>query len=404
MSEILPPITFNPRIASMQPSATLAMSGRAKELRREGHPVIALSAGEPDFDTPAPIAEAGIQAIREGFTHYTQNQGMVDLRERISRKFERDNGLAYAPGQVLCSNGAKQSVALAVAVLSGDGDEVLIPAPYWVSYPEMARFAGATPVILPTGVDTDYRITPTMLEDAITDRTRLLIHCSPSNPTGSVYPPAEAEALAEVLRRYEQVYIISDEIYEHVIYDAEHVSFATLPGMKERTITINGFSKCFAMTGWRLGYMAGPSEIVREAAKVQSQFTSAPSSITQRAGIAALDMDFAPIQAMVEAFRQRRDYVLARLAAIDGVACPKPEGAFYLFPQVSAYYGTTAPSGRTIADSQDLCFYLLEEHNVALVPGHAFGGPDGVRLSYAASMNDLEEALNRIEAGLAALR
>ena len=257
MSEILPPITFNPRIASMQPSATLAMSGRAKELRREGHPVIALSAGEPDFDTPAPIAEAGIQAIREGFTHYTQNQGMVDLRERISRKFERDNGLAYAPGQVLCSNGAKQSVALAVAVLSGDGDEVLIPAPYWVSYPEMARFAGATPVILPTGVDTDYRITPTMLEDAITDRTRLLIHCSPSNPTGSVYPPAEAEALAEVLRRYEQVYIISDEIYEHVIYDAEHVSFATLPGMKERTITINGFSKCFAMTGWRPGYMAG---------------------------------------------------------------------------------------------------------------------------------------------------
>ena len=404
MPEILPPITFNPRIASMQPSATLAMSGRAKELRREGHPVIALSAGEPDFDTPAPIAEAGIQAIREGFTHYTQNQGMVDLRERISRKFERDNDLDYAPGQVLCSNGAKQSVALAVAVLSGDGDEVLIPAPYWVSYPEMARFAGAAPVILPTGVDTDYRITPTMLEDAITDRTRLLIHCSPSNPTGSVYPLAEAEALAEVLRRHEQVYIISDEIYEHVIYDAEHVSFAALPGMKERTITINGFSKCFAMTGWRLGYMAGPREIVKEAAKVQSQFTSAPSSITQRAGIAALDMDFAPIQAMVEAFRQRRDYVLARLAAIDGVACPKPEGAFYLFPQVSAYYGTTAPSGRTIADSQDLCFYLLEEHNVALVPGHAFGGPDGVRLSYAASMNDLEEALNRIEAGLAALR
>ena len=404
MPEILPPITFNPRIASMQPSATLAMSGRAKQLRREGHPVIALSAGEPDFDTPAPIAEAGIQAIREGFTHYTQNQGMVDLRDRISRKFERENGLAYAPGQILCSNGAKQSVALAVAVLSSEDDEVLIPAPYWVSYPEMARFAGATPVILPTSVDTDYRITPAMLEEAITDKTRLLIHCSPSNPTGSVYTPAEAEALAEVLRRHEQVYIISDEIYEHIVYDAEHVSFAALPGMKERTITINGFSKCFAMTGWRLGYMAGPAEVVKEAAKVQSQFTSAPSSITQRAGIAALDMDFAPIQAMVTAFRERRDYVLGRLAAIDGVACPKPEGAFYLFPHVSSYYGTTAPSGRTIADSQDLCFYLLEEHNVALVPGHAFGGPDGVRLSYAASMSDLEEALNRIEAGLAALR
>ncbi len=404
MSEILIQTMFNPRVASMKVSATLAMSGRAKQLRREGHPVIALSAGEPDFDTPAPIAEAGIQAIREGFTNYTQNQGMIDLRERISRKFERDNGLDYAPGQILCSNGAKQSVALAVGVLCGEGDEVLIPAPYWVSYPEMARFAGATPVPMTTTVETDYRITPAMLEDAITDKTRLLIHCSPSNPTGSVYTPEEAEALAEVLRRHEQVYIISDEIYEHVVYDAEHVAFAALPGMKERTITINGFSKCFAMTGWRLGYMAGPEAIVKEAAKVQSQFTSAPSSITQRAGIAALDMDFEPVRMMVAAFRERRDYVLGRLAAIDGVQCPKPEGAFYLFPQVSAYYGTTAPSGRRIDNSEDLCFYLLEEHNVALVPGHAFGGPDGARLSYAASMNDLEEALNRIETGLAALR
>ena len=246
MSELLTSTLFNPRIASMQPSATLAMSGRAKQLRREGRPVIALSAGEPDFDTPAPIAEAGIAAIREGFTRYTQNQGMVDLRERISQKFERDNGLDYAPGQILCSNGAKQSVALAVAVLSGDGDEVVIPAPHWVSYPEMARFAGATPVAISTDVDTDYRITPEMLEAAITDKTRLLIHCSPSNPTGSVYPKAEAEALAEVLRRHEQVYVISDEIYEHVIYDAEHVAFAGLPGMKERTITVNGFSKCYA--------------------------------------------------------------------------------------------------------------------------------------------------------------
>ncbi len=404
MPVLTSPVTFNSRIAAMQPSATMAMSGRAKQLLREGHPVIALSAGEPDFDTPAPIAEAGIQAIREGFTHYTQNQGMPDLRERLSRKFKDDNGLDYAPGDILCSNGAKQSVALAVAVLCGEGDEVLIPAPYWVSYPEMARFAGATPVIIPTTIQTDYRITPAMLEDAITDKTRLLIHCSPSNPTGSVYTREEAEALAEVLRRHEQVYIISDEIYEHIVYDAEHVSFAARPGMKERTITVNGFSKCYAMTGWRLGYMAGPTEIVREAAKVQSQFTSAPSSITQRAGIAALDMDFAPIQAMVAAFRERRDYVLGRLAAIDGVGCPKPEGAFYVFPQFSAYYGMTSPSGRAITNSNDLCFYLLEEHNVALVPGAAFGGPDGVRLSYAAAMDDLKEALNRIETGLAALK
>jgi aspartate/methionine/tyrosine aminotransferase len=267
----------------------------------------------------------------------------------------------------------------------------------------MARFAGAEPVILPTSVQTEYRITPVMLEDAITDKTRLLIHCSPSNPTGAVYTRAQAEALAEVLRRHEHVYILSDEIYEHVVYDAEHVSFAALPGMKERTITVNGFSKCFAMTGWRLGYMAGPAEIVQEAAKVQGQFTSAPSSITQRAGMAALDMDFAPIQAMVSAFRERRDYVLGRLAALNGVRCPTPEGAFYLFPDIASFYGTTAPSGRPIGSSDDLCFYLLEEHNVALVPGAAFGGPNGVRLSYAAAMSDLAAAMNRIEAGLAAL-
>lgn len=404
MSVLIPSIPFNPRVAAMQPSATLAMSGRAKQLRRAGHPVIALSAGEPDFDTPAVIAEAGIQAIRDGETHYTENSGLLDLRQRICRKLERDNGLAYAPEQILCSNGAKQSVAMAVAVLCGEGDEVLIPAPYWVSYPEMARFAGAEPVALPTTVETDYRLSADALDAAITDKTRLLIHCSPSNPTGSVYSREELEAIAEVLRRHEQVFVVSDEIYEHVLYDAEHVSFATLPGMKERTITVNGFSKCYAMTGWRLGYLAAEPEIARTAAKVQSQFTSAPSTITQRAGIAALDMDAAPIHAMVAAFRARRDYVLDRLVAIDGVRCPKPEGAFYLFPQVSAYYGATAPSGRRIDNSEDLCFYLLEEHHLALVPGHAFGGPDGVRLSYAASMPDLEEALNRIEAGLAALR
>ena len=404
MSVLTASITFNPRIAAMQPSATLAMSGRAKQLRREGHPVIALSAGEPDFDTPAVIAEAGIQAIRDGHTHYTENKGMLDLRQRICQKFERDNGLIYTPDQILCSNGAKQSVALAVAVLCRPGDEVLIPAPYWVSYPEMVRFAGATPVTLPTTVDTDYRLSAEALEAALTDKTRLLIHCSPSNPTGSVYPREEVEALAEVLRRHEQVFVVSDEIYEHVLYDAEHVSFASLPGMIERTITVNGFSKCFAMTGWRLGYLAAAGEITKTAAKVQSQFTSAPSSITQRAGIAALDMDFAPIRAMVAAFRDRRDFILDRLGAIDGVRCPKPEGAFYVFPHVAAYYGSTAPSGRRIENSEDLCFYLLEEHNVALVPGHAFGGPDGVRLSYAAAMEDLAEALNRIEAGLAALR
>jgi len=396
-------LDLNPRVASMQPSATLAMTGRAKQLRREGRPVIGLSAGEPDFDTPGPIAEAGIRAIQEGFTHYTENMGLPELREKICAKLQRENGLTYTPEQVLCSNGAKQSIALAIHVLCSPGDEVLIPAPYWVSYPEMVRFAGATPVAMPTSVETDYRITAEMLDDAITERTRLLVLCSPSNPTGSVYTRDELEALAAVLRRHEHVLIASDEIYEHVLFDAEHVSFASLPGMKERTVTVNGFSKAYAMTGWRLGYLAAETPIAKACAKIQGQLTSAPSTITQKAGIAALDMGLEPVREMVAAFRRRRDYVLERLLAIDGVVCPKPEGAFYLFPQMSAYFGMTAPSGRTIENSQDLCFYLLEEHDVALVPGDAFGGPDGLRLSYAASMEDLETALDRIEKGLSEL-
>ncbi|MGI9173845.1 MAG: pyridoxal phosphate-dependent aminotransferase [Rhodothermales bacterium] len=401
-----PTIQFNPRVAAMQPSATLAMTARAKQLRRDGRPVIGLSAGEPDFATPAPISEAGVQAIREGFTHYTENAGMPELREAICHKLRRDNGLDYAPGQVLCSNGAKQSVALAVNVLTGPGDEVLIPAPYWVSYPEMTRMAGAEPSIVRTSVENEYRLTPEELEKAITPQTRLFILCSPSNPTGSVYTKAELEALAEVLRAHQDVFVLSDEIYEYILFDAEHVSFASLPGMKDRTITVNGFSKGFAMTGWRLGYLAAPEPITKAASKVQSQFTSAPSSITQKAGVAALEMmesDPEPVREMVRAFRERRDFVLGRLAEMEGVRCAKPEGAFYVFPDVSAYVGKEAPSGRRIGSASDLCFYLLEEHDVALVPGEAFGEPSGLRLSYAAAMNDLEEALSRIEKGLGAL-
>ncbi len=393
-------VSFNPRVASMQPSATLAMAGRAKKLRREGADVIALSAGEPDFNTPDPISEAGIQAIQDGFTRYTQNPGMPELREAIRAKFAQENSLHYTPDQILCSNGAKQSVALAVAVLAAEGDEVLIPAPYWVSYPEMTRFAGATPVIIPTTAETQYRLTPQALSDAITEHTRILILCSPSNPTGSVYTRNELESIAEVLRAHERITVVSDEIYEHVIYDAVHMPIASLPGMQERTVTVNGFSKCFAMTGWRLGYMAGPAEIVKQAAKLQGQLTSAPCSISQRAGIAALQMDKAPLKVMVQAFRERRDYLLERLRALPGVKVPKPEGAFYLFPQVSEYYGTVAPSGRTISSSDDLCFYLLEEHLVALVPGAAFGDPNGIRISYASSMDDLQKAFDRIETGL----
>lgn len=396
-------LRFNARVARMQPSATLAMKSRASALRREGHPVVALSAGEPDFDTPAAIAEAGKQAIDEGFTNYTENPGMAPLRETIADKFERDNGLSYTPDQILCSNGAKQSIALAVHVLCDEGDEVLIPAPYWVSYPEMARFAGATPRAISTTPEHKYRLTPQQLDDAITPDTRLLILCSPSNPTGSVYTRSELKALADVLRANDHVYVLSDEIYEHVVFDAEHTAVAALPGLYERTITINGFSKAFAMTGWRLGYMAGPEPIVSAAAKVQGQFTSAPSSISQRAGQAALTMDMQPVYDMVSAFRKRRDYVLDRLDALPGISCPTPEGAFYLFPDVSALFGRTAPDGTTIGSSNDLCMYLLEQHHVALVPGEAFGAPKGLRISYASSMDDLETALDRIATGLDAL-
>jgi aspartate aminotransferase/aspartate/glutamate/aspartate-prephenate aminotransferase len=397
-------LRLNERVAEMQPSATLAMKSRATEMRRQGHPVVALSAGEPDFDTPDPIAEAGVQAIRDGFTHYTENPGTMELRQAICDKLRRDNDLDYTPEQIVCSNGAKQSLALAIHALCDEGDEVLVPAPHWVSYPEMARFAGADPVVVPTGVEDQYRLSPEQLEDALTDRTRILILCTPSNPTGAVYPPDELAALAEVLQDYEDVFVISDEIYEYVLFDAEHRAFASFPGMKERTITVNGFSKAFAMTGWRLGYMAAPEPIAQASAKIQGQFTSAPSSISQKAGVAALEMDLEPVHEMVAAFKRRRDRVLGHLRDIDGVRCPTPQGAFYLYPDVSAFFGAETPNGDTIEDSSDLCFYLLEEHHVALVPGTAFGAPDGLRLSYASSMEDLETALSRIEEGLTALR
>jgi len=396
-------ISFNHRVAAMQPSATMAMKARAGAMRRQGHPVVALSAGEPDFDTPAAISEAGKQAIDDGFTKYTENPGMLELREAICTKLARDNGLDYTPEQILCSNGAKQSVALAIHVLCDKGDEVLIPAPHWVSYPEMARFAEAEPSVVSTSVADGYKLSPHALDNAITPDTRLVILCSPSNPTGAVYTPDELAALADVIAQYDDLFVLSDEIYEYVVFDAEHAAFASFPEMKERTITINGFSKGFAMTGWRLGYMAGPEAMVQQAAKVQGQFTSAPCSITQKAGVAALQMDMDPVHEMVAAFRARRDYVVSRLNALDGVRCPTPEGAFYLFPDVSGLFGRTTPEGETLQDSDDVCFYLLENQYVALVPGAAFSAPNGLRISYASSMDDLETALDRIEEGVGAL-
>lgn len=387
----------------MKPSATLAMTAKALEKKRAGHPVIGLSAGEPDFNTPTEIADAAIAAIRAGHTHYTNNLGMPELRSAISRSLRESCGISYAPEEIICSNGAKQSVAQAISALCGPGDEVLIPAPYWVSYPEMVRFAGAEPVIVPTDVESEYLLHAADLERAITPATRMLILCSPSNPTGGVYSRAQMEALVDVLLRHPDVFVLSDEIYERIVYDAEHVSIASFDGMWDRTITVNGFSKAYAMTGWRLGYMAAPGWMVKAASKLQSQLTSAPSSISQMAGIAALEMGPEPIDRMVAAFRERRDALHGALQSIDGMKCPLPEGAFYLFPDISTWLGARTPSGHVIQSSEALCLYLLDEYNVALVPGSAFGLESGIRISYAASMEDIREAASRLKTAFAAL-
>jgi aspartate aminotransferase len=395
---------LNPRVAEMRPSKTMAVAARARALMREGFPVIALSAGEPDFPTPTLISNAGIQAIKDGHTTYTDVAGIIELRERIAAKLKSENGLEYTPNEILCCNGAKQAVAQSIMALVRPEDEVIIPAPYWVSYPDMAILSGAKPRVIPTTTQSAYRITADQLRDNITERSRVLVMCSPSNPTGSVYPREELEAIAEVVAEHEELFVVSDEIYEHVVFDSEHVSFATLPQMRERTVTVNGFSKAFAMTGWRLGYLAAPDWITAAARKIQGQTTSAPSSISQYAGLAAFDIGDEPIRVMVAAFRSRRDFMLEALSEIPGFVCPKPDGAFYLFPDVSSCYGMRTEDGDLIDDDESLCIYLLEKWHVALVPGSAFGDPNGVRISYAASRENLEEAMRRIKAGIASLR
>ncbi len=394
---------LNPRVEAIRPSATMAMSARALEMTRRGLPVISLCAGEPDFDTPAPIAEAGIAAIRSGFTRYTESDGLYALREAIAAKLLGENGCRYSPRQIVCSNGAKQSVALCIEALCRPGDEALIPAPYWVSYPEMTRLSGATPVALPTRAADGYKLRPEALEAALTPRTRLLILCTPSNPTGAVYTRAELEALAGVLARRPEVYVLSDEIYEYILFEGAHVSFAALEGMYERTLTVNGFSKAYAMTGWRLGYLAAPEPLARAASKIQSHTTSGPGSISQQAGLAALAMGPEPVRRMVRSFRERRDYLLGRLAQMPGLDCPRPAGAFYLFPQVGGLVGRRTPGGAALSDGDDVCRWLLEQAHVALVPGSAFGDRLGVRISYAAALPTLAEAMDRIEAALATL-
>ena len=392
------------RADAIKPSETLAISAKAKELKRKGRSVISLSAGEPDFNTPAHICEAAKTAIDNGFHGYTMNTGTPELREAICAKLKRDNGLEYTPDQIMVSNGAKQSLGFGMLAMINPGDEVVIPAPYWVSYPQMVIMAGGEPVTVRSDFENDYLLTPQQLEDAITDKTKAVILCSPSNPTGARYRAEELNELAEVLKKHDHVHIISDEIYEYITFDGNHVSILEVaPELKERTVLVNGFSKGFAMTGWRLGYMAAPAEFIKAAAKIQSQETSAPCSISQKAGEAAYKGDLTAVKNMRDQFAKRRDFVIEALREIEGVRCFEPTGAFYVFPDISAYLGRKGSDGESVQSSTDLCMYLLESFGVAAVPGDAFGEPNGIRMSYASSLSDLEEAMSRLRKGLESL-
>jgi len=391
------------KVATVQPSITLAISARAKAMKAQGADVIALSAGEPDFGTPRHIRDAGIEAINSGFTTYTPASGIAELKEAVREKFRRDNGLDYSASQVMINCGAKHSVFLAVFALAGEGDEVLVPAPYWVSYPEMVRLAGATPVVLGCAEERGLKLTPGELERAITPKTKMLVLNSPSNPTGMVYSEAELRALAEVLSGT-GVYVISDEIYEMLVYDGvNHVSFAALsPDAYGRTITVNGVSKAFCMTGWRIGYAAGPEEVIKGMGTVQSQETSNPCSISQKAALAALGGGYDFLAPMLAEFDRRRRFIVDRLNGMPGVSCIEPKGGFYVFPNVSGLYGGRS-GGKAIDGSVAFCEYMLNELHIAIVPGAGFGADGNVRISYAVSMESLETALDRFEAGIRAL-
>jgi aspartate aminotransferase len=383
------------RVQRVKPSPTMAVTARAAEMRAAGHDIIGLGAGEPDFDTPEHISAAAIEAIRAGQTRYTAVDGTPALKKAIQAKFERDNGLHYEANQILVSSGAKQSLYNLFMALLDEGDEVVIPAPYWVSYPDMALLAGATPVVLEADQSQRFKITPDQLDAAITDRTRIIVLNSPSNPTGSAYSRAEFEALGEVLRRYPDVVIASDDIYEEILWTDE--GFANIvmacPDLTERTVVVNGVSKGYAMTGWRIGYAAGPAPVIGAMKKIQSQSTSNASSISQAASVAALDGDQSVIGPMVKAFRERHDYVVERLNAMQGVSCIVGDGTFYAYPNVSG--AIAALDG--VENDTALAEYLIGEANVALVPGTAFGLPGHMRISYATSMENLEKAMDRLE-------
>lgn len=393
------------RAASLAPSETLKISALAKEMQRAGKSVISLSQGEPDFKTPAHICEAAKKAIDDGFHGYTLNPGTVELRQAIVDKLKRDNRLDFSLNEIVVSNGAKQSVGFSLLAVVGKGDEVIIPAPFWVSYPEMVKLAEGTPVIIRSSFENDYKITPEQLENHLTQKTKVLILCSPSNPTGSCYSADELKALAKVLERYPNVLVISDEIYEYISFDAPHVSMLEVaPFLRDRFILINGFSKGFAMTGWRLGYLAASPEIAGAVARIQSQETSGACSISQKAGEEAYTSSLESVQMMLSAFAERRDYMYNALNEIEGVKCFKPGGAFYAFPDISFYLGKHTPDGEKMETSTQLCMYLIEQAGLALVPGDAFGEPNGVRFSYSADMDTLKEGMSRFRKALSGLK
>lgn len=390
------------RLMSLAPSETLAMSQKSAELREKGIDVINLSVGEPDFNTPEHIKEAAKKAVDDNFSFYSPVPGYLSLRKAICEKLKRENGLEYTPEQIVCSNGAKQSVCNVIMALAGPGDEVIVPAPYWVSYPQMVTLADAKTVIVSAGIEQEFKITPQQLEAAITPNTRILVLCSPSNPTGSVYTKDELAALAEVVSKHENLYVVADEIYEHINYVGHHESIAQFDAIKDRVVIVNGVSKGYAMTGWRIGWIAAPVWIAKACNKLQGQYTSGPSSIAQKAAEAAYLGDQSCVEQMREAFERRRNLVVALTKDIEGLKVNEPTGAFYVFPQCSSFFGKRNGE-RVINNAADLAMYLLEEGHVACVGGGAFGAPDCIRMSYATSDENLREAFRRIKEALAKL-
>lgn len=388
------------RINNLSTSQTLAMAALARELKAQGKDIISLSLGEPDFNTPDFIKEAAKKAIDENYSTYSPVDGYLELKEAICRKFKRDNNLDYKPANIVVSTGAKQSLYNVAQCMINDGDEVILPAPFWVSYSEIIKMSGGIPIEVPTSIENDFKITPQQLEAAITPKTKMIWYSSPCNPSGSVYSREEFTAIAEVLKKYPNIYVVADEIYEHINFSGTFCSMASIPGMFERTITVNGVAKAFAMTGWRIGYIGAPEFIAKACTKMQGQVTSGANSIAQRATITAVDADPSVLNEMVSAFKSRRDLVVGLIKEIPGLKINVPEGAFYVFPDVSSFFGKTL-RGTVINNADDFSMYLLSEANVATVTGDAFGNPNCIRFSYATSEEQLTEAMRRIKEALA---